>query len=287
MYGIDIRPQPKAAQPIARSDRNLWRAQAIHILSLNELTHGRDLAASREQVYGFARKAVELGYGEVAGAAVVCFEWLQRPQFVLAESVKWDCRPTDEPAFLRIEYAWCGGETWHLLEDSRGVSFYPEAEAILAQVLRRGVPKNVRRETRPGAFLPYSAMDMERVVRKVRIAARLPEWFTLDSCRQGGMIEVEAEANNLLDLLASLDVLDITRPGHHISFDRSLFRKVRELNGFWSQRWTRVAWQASTFIKRRTESGAMKKTAVFDAKIQFGISRKTVFKYLKYCSDYI
>jgi hypothetical protein len=41
-----------------------------------------DLAATRDQVYPFARKAIELGYGEAAGAPVIRFEWLQRPENV-------------------------------------------------------------------------------------------------------------------------------------------------------------------------------------------------------------
>jgi hypothetical protein len=149
-------------------------------------------AATREQVYAFARKAIEFGYGEAAGAAVICFEWLQRPENVLAGFVRWpDYRPLEKPTFLRIEHGKTGEVVWHPLEDAEGNLLYPEAEAMLAQVPRRGVPMILRR-TPSGTFKPYNAMEMARVVRKVRVAAELPDWFTLDSCRHGGMTEIEA-----------------------------------------------------------------------------------------------
>jgi integrase len=149
-------------------------------------------AATREQVYAFARKAIELGYGEAAGAAVICFEWLQRPENVLAGFVRSpDYRPAEKPTFLRIERGKTGAVVWHPLEEEDGTPFYPGAEAVLAQVPRRGVPMILRR-TPSGTFKPYNAMEMARVVRRVRAAAGLPDWFTPDSCRHGGMTEIEA-----------------------------------------------------------------------------------------------
>lgn len=41
-------------------------------------------AVDRHQVYAFARRALELGQPEAAAAAVICFEFLQRPENVLA-----------------------------------------------------------------------------------------------------------------------------------------------------------------------------------------------------------
>jgi hypothetical protein len=77
-------------------------------------------AATREQVYDFAKKAIELGYGEAAGAGVICFEWLQRPENVLAGFVRWsDYRPAEKPTFLQIEHAKTGAKIWHPLEDNK------------------------------------------------------------------------------------------------------------------------------------------------------------------------
>jgi hypothetical protein len=41
-------------------------------------------ATTREQVYTFAWGAIDPGHPEAAAAAVICFEWLQRPENVLA-----------------------------------------------------------------------------------------------------------------------------------------------------------------------------------------------------------
>jgi hypothetical protein len=145
-------------------------------------------AATREQVYAFARKAIELGYGEAAGAAIICFEWLQRPENVLAGFVRWsDYRPAQKPTFLQTEHAKTGAKIWHPLEDDEGNRLYPEAEAVLVQVPRRGpamilrrVPPPRRRKDAPKTpapaevFKPYNAMEMARVVRKVRAAG----WVT-------------------------------------------------------------------------------------------------------------
>jgi hypothetical protein len=71
------------------------------------------------------------------------------------------------------------------------VQFYPDAEAILAQVSRRGVPMILKR-LRNGITKPCTPDTMSKVVRKVRAAAPgLPDWFTLDTCRHGGMTELE------------------------------------------------------------------------------------------------
>jgi hypothetical protein len=46
-------------------------------------------AASREEVYIFAETAFAAGYAEVGAAAVICLEWLQRPENVLAGYIRW------------------------------------------------------------------------------------------------------------------------------------------------------------------------------------------------------
>jgi hypothetical protein len=81
----------------------------------------------------------------------------------------------------------------HPLETTEGgkrVQFYADAESVLAQVPRRGVPMILKLK-RDGTVEPYTAMMMAKIVRKVRDVAKLPSWFTLDSCRHGGMTELE------------------------------------------------------------------------------------------------
>jgi hypothetical protein len=42
-----------------------------------------------------------------------------------------------------------------------------------------------------GTTLPFTAIRMGKRVRKLRDKLKLPETFTLDACRQGGMTELE------------------------------------------------------------------------------------------------
>ncbi len=152
-------------------------------------------AVSRDDVYTFAWGAIDLGYPEAAAAAVVCFEWLQRPENVLAGYVRWtDYRPSDTPSAIRIEHHKTGAEVLHPLdgedEDGNPVAFYPEAEEVLRALPRRGVPMILK--LRPdGAAVPYSSFRMAHLVRKIRTELGLPDTFTLDACRHGGMTELE------------------------------------------------------------------------------------------------
>ena len=44
----------------------------------------KKIAVTRYDVYRFAFRAIEHGKSEAAAAAVICFEWLRRPENVLA-----------------------------------------------------------------------------------------------------------------------------------------------------------------------------------------------------------
>jgi hypothetical protein len=151
-------------------------------------------AATREQVYAFARGAIQAGCPEAAAAAVICFEWLQRPENVVGGYLTWpDYRPTDFPHALRIVHHKTGAEVWHPLEEvtpQRTVKFYPEAENVLAGLPRRGVPM-ILKAVKGGPAVPFSIMAMDKRVRKIRLALGLPATFTLDACRHGGMTELE------------------------------------------------------------------------------------------------
>jgi hypothetical protein len=120
--------------------------------------------------------------------------------------VRWsDYRPAEKPTFLQIEHAKTGAKIWHPLEDDDGNLhlLYPEAEAVLAQVPRRGlslilrrVPPPRRRKEAPEApppdvFKPTMPWRWLALFAKCALRA-LPAWFTLDSCRHGGMTEIES-----------------------------------------------------------------------------------------------
>jgi hypothetical protein len=77
------------------------------------------------------------------------------------------------------------------------VRFYPEVEAILQKLPRRGVRMILREiKTRSGmAFKPYSYSGFEKLIQNLRKQIDgLPSYFTLDACRHGGMTELEEVA---------------------------------------------------------------------------------------------
>ena len=155
-------------------------------------------AATRDQVYAFAKNAIQAGYPEAAAAAVICFEWLQRPENVLAGYIRWtDYRGRDAPTAIQIFHHKTGAVVLHPLQDGDGTLFYGDAEEVLAKVPRRGVPMilhETREKTEPGIPKPtklYSASGMAKLVRRLRNDAQLPPSFTLDACRHGGMTELE------------------------------------------------------------------------------------------------
>lgn len=157
--------------PWLKVQRVKWQRQA-------KAAHGRD------EVYAFAEAAIARKFPELAAAAVICFEWLQRPENVLAGYVRWpDYVPGQQ---IRIEHHKTAERVQHPLVDLDGQPFYADAEAILAQVPKRGVPIVLRAD---GTL--YEPTRCAQLVRKVADAAGLPKSFTLDSCRHGGMTELE------------------------------------------------------------------------------------------------
>jgi hypothetical protein len=172
---------------------NPWRG-----VTKNRRTKGIKPAATREQVYTFANAAISAGYPEAGAAAVICFEWLQRPENVLAGFIRWtDYRSREAPTAVRIFHHKTGAVVLHPLQDADGTLFYADAESVLAKLPRRGIPvilHETRDKTAEGKPRPtklYTASGMAKLVRRVRDAAGLPSTFTLDACRHGGMTELE------------------------------------------------------------------------------------------------
>jgi hypothetical protein len=151
-------------------------------------------AATREQVYRFAWGAIEAGHPEPAAAAVICFEFLQRPENVLAGYLVWpDYRGREVRTAIKIVHHKTGAVIWHPLEeavDGGVVQFYADAEAVLARLPRRGVPM-ILKAKRDGTAEPYAPKEMAKIVHRLRDRLGLPETFTLDACRHGGMTELE------------------------------------------------------------------------------------------------
>ena len=125
---------------------------------------------------------------------MICFEFLQRPENVLAGYLTWpDYRGKEAPAAIRINHHKTDAVVWHPLEETTEqgtVKFYGDAEAVLGHLPRRGIPM-ILKQRRDGATEPYTAMQMSKIVRSLRDQLALPSSFTLDACRHGGMTELE------------------------------------------------------------------------------------------------
>jgi hypothetical protein len=151
-------------------------------------------AVTRKQVYEFAAGCIERGEPECGAAAVICFEWLQRPENVIAGHVKWSGYRTGQEPTIQIEHHKTGAIVNHPLEerldDGSVVRFYEDAEAVLAHLTRRGISM-ILREVEDGKAKPYSFSGMQKVVQRMRKEIGLPSEFTLDACRHGGMTELE------------------------------------------------------------------------------------------------
>jgi hypothetical protein len=173
-------------------DRNV--ANPWEGVTLKSRVKKKKSAVTRDEVYRFAWGCIEAGKPEVAAAAVICFEWLQRPENVLAGHIKWsDYRAEKWPNAIRIFHHKTGQLVWHPLEEVTEdgvVSFYEDAEAVLEKLPRRGVPM-VLRQVREGVAKPYSFSGMEKIVQQKRKDLGLAPTFTLDACRHGGLTELE------------------------------------------------------------------------------------------------
>ena len=153
-------------------------------------------AVDREAVYNFAWKAIQAGHPEPAAAAVICFEWLQRPENVLAGCITWsDYRGRNAPTAIKIEHHKTGAEVWHPLEeatpDGTVIRFYEDAEAVLGHLPKRGVPLILKLRRDGKTTDSFRPNHMAKLVRKLADRFDLPSTFTLDACRHGGMTELE------------------------------------------------------------------------------------------------
>lgn len=146
-------------------------------------------AVTREQVYIFAQGCIEHGEVEAAAVAVICFEWLQRPENVIAGHIKWTGYRNPKP-IVRVEHHKTGEVVDHPLEDNDGVKFYADAEEVLAKLPRRGISM-ILREVEPGKAKPFAFSTMQHIVQRMRKKLELPSHFTFDACRHGGMTELE------------------------------------------------------------------------------------------------
>lgn len=200
--------RPRTAEKVVAIARHAWKVvRRLHPslfdpktpnpwvgVAMTRRTLATKAAVTRDQVYTFAWGAIARGHPDAAAAAVICFEWLQRPENVLAGYVSWSGYRSDKaPNSILIEHHKTAEMVLHPLEETIGrarVLFYEEAEDVLAKVPRLGVPIVLRRHY-SGTPKPWDAMSMARLVKSLRAPLGLPDTFTLDACRHGGMTELE------------------------------------------------------------------------------------------------
>lgn len=159
-------------------------------------------AVTRDEVYAFAWGVVDR-YPEIAATAVICFEWLQRPENVVMGHMKWsDYRAPSAPSTIRVVHHKTNKIAPHPLEEeteSGVVRFYAEAEEILArlpklgiQMILRQVGKNAKKESGKEGAIPWVYSSLNHAVARLRKKVEgVPMHFTLDACRHGGMTELE------------------------------------------------------------------------------------------------
>lgn len=158
-----------------------------------ELAYGRGErpAATRDQAIALHKALVSAGELHLAVAPLVCLEWMQRPENVIAGCLAWtDYRPAERPNHVRIEHHKTGAMVWAPLTDAEG-EFSPVLTAYLDQLPRLGVAIVLFKPTRPrGPARTFKMRDARARVRKAARDAGLPDWLTLDACRRAGLNEI-------------------------------------------------------------------------------------------------
>ncbi len=178
-------------EPQVMPGENPWRGV------VKESTGREKPAATRAQAYALSAAIRAAGHPQLALAPVVCFEWMQRPENVLAGHLTWaHWKPAHRPDAVQIHHHKTGERVWHGLSDGDG-PLHPEAEALMDTTERLGIPVVLYRPARgpegaDGQRAPraYTFRHARAVVRKAAAAAGLPDWLTLDACRHGGLTEL-------------------------------------------------------------------------------------------------
>ncbi|MCD9110265.1 hypothetical protein [Bradyrhizobium japonicum] len=163
-------------------------------VTMKTRTKNKKLAVTRDEVYAFAHGCIEHGEVEAAAVAVICFEWLQRPENVVGGHIKWTGYRSGKKPTIRIEHHKTGEIVDHpleeVLEDGTVVKFYEEAEEALSHLKRLGVSM-ILYEFEKGKAKPFAFSTMQHKVQRMRKELGLPAHFTFDACRHGGMTELE------------------------------------------------------------------------------------------------
>ena len=159
-----------------------------------ELDYGKGTTrpATREEAYALHSALVAAGEFHLAAVPLICFEWHQRPENVLAGHIVWtDYRPTERPDSVRILHHKTGELVLVPLSDSVGPLF-PELTEYLDGLERLGVPMVLLKPKgkKPKPARPYKLRDARARVREAATDAKLAADLTLAACRHGGLTEL-------------------------------------------------------------------------------------------------
>jgi hypothetical protein len=193
--------------PVTGPDGRTSRLAINPFEGVERASYEKDTAqpATREQVLAFAKVCVEHGHAALGVAALICFEWHQRPEDVRKGRITWtDYRPADRPDRVLIFHHKTRKRVWKALDAHEELDgkivihrLYPELEEMVAALPKLGVPMVMFRpqrgpKTEDGLRLPrlYSEPYAQHLVQQLRKVAKLPAHFTLEACRHGGMTEL-------------------------------------------------------------------------------------------------
>jgi hypothetical protein len=159
-----------------------------------ELDYGKGTTrpAARDEAYALHTALVAAGEPHLAAVPLICFEWHQRPENVLAGHLAWtDYRPAERPDAVRILHHKTGELVWLPLSDADGPLF-PELTAYLDGLERLGVPivllSPKGKERKPAR--PFKLRDARARVRRAATDGKLAANLTLAACRHGGLTEL-------------------------------------------------------------------------------------------------
>jgi hypothetical protein len=163
--------------------------------------------ATRAEAMALAAALEAAGHLALGVAAMISYEWLQRPEDTRKGRISWtDYRPAHRPRECQVFHHKTGARVWQPLDhvtidDETGAEIvrplYPELDAMIARLPRIGVPlvllmpKRGPKHTN-GQRTPrlYSEPYAQHLVQRARVAANLPAHLTLEACRHGGMTEL-------------------------------------------------------------------------------------------------
>ncbi len=186
------RMQPHHPELFRPDTPNPWEG-----VTLKRREKGTKGHVERETVYAFALGAIEHERGELAAAAVLAFEWLMRPSSIGAGYAPWTgYRASDHPDKIRLKHRKNQELALHPLEfiDESGerVRLYEDAEIVLSLAPRYGTSIVCKKNGvlfGDGTFLAHEIREMADKLREE--GKPIPEGFSLDKCRHGGMTELE------------------------------------------------------------------------------------------------